>query len=201
MMIKTVYIILPIVTLVVISIAIIGIAIYNNGAERPEVPIQNQTNVSSPVTAFQALKLAEQDPGVASWKASRNDIRVLEITGNCENGRAYLWTIFYVSDKDGIKVEVEEGNVTFSPSERPDMAYPAQRIPDFMIDSDKACSIAGDMAANANHRISGPTIATLSLMPEGATWDVNCQVDEGSYIVRINATSGEVIEKADVKIV
>lgn len=199
-MIKT-YIILPIVTLVVISIAIIGIAIYNNGADQLEVPIQNQTNVSSPVTAFQALKLAEQDPGVANWKASRSDIRVFEITGNCENGKAYVWTILYVSKEDSIKVDVEEGKVTFSPSQRLDMTYPAQRIPDFMIDSDKACSIAGDMAADANHRVLGPAFATLSLTPVGATWDVNCQVDEGSYIVRINATSGEVIEKADVKIV
>ncbi len=193
-MVKTAYAIVA--AGVAIALVILGAAVYVYGSKPQQQPQQPQAD-AGPVTAFEALGIAENNSVVKGWKATRSDARVAELSGVCfDGGRSPHWTIAYYSGADGIEARVDEGKVSTSALGRREMAYPEQRIPAQMIDSDRACSIAAGEAINSSRNIGSQAIARLYLAPAGARWDVSLQAEGGTYVVRMDATTGEVLERA-----
>lgn len=199
---------------VVLVLILIAAVVYNNkapvaGIATPTVQASPQASVSavheaSSVTAFQAVSVAGSSANIASWKSGKADVTLSRLYSSlCTDGLSTAWTAIYDSGNEEIIAKINGNGTTIMSTipRTPDMAH-AQNIQiDGLIDSDKASDIASTAVAGTGMKITGPL--TIELVPSGTgayMWDISYPVDNGFYIVYLDAKSGKITQSTHADI-
>lgn len=192
----------------VVALAVIGAIAYYQGdipGLSANTPFSNKTSSESngTVTALQALSVADKDVNVKNWKDDNKNVSIGQISSDfCTCGLSDTWTITYASDTGEASAHVENGTMRgMTATKTPERLYPVHNTPvNRLIDSTAAFDVAartGIDASDASVNTMAPASTTLAFKASGSPiWDINYQMDGGNYIIRIDASSGSVIESA-----
>jgi hypothetical protein len=157
----------------------------------------NNVKNGSQVTAFNALSVVDSDPSVVEWKSQRTNVSVTDISSEeCEDGLSSTWSITYISDGEQAQLIYDNGAVSsITKSEIPAGALlPPTMVTGSLMDSYTAYGTAIVNLTSMNQTPVGP--ASMELSPgTGNTsfWDVIYPIENGYYLVRLNAADGQVI--------
>ncbi|AFC99006.1 hypothetical protein Mtc_0235 [Methanocella conradii HZ254] len=196
-MVKMAYVIIG--AALVLSLAVIGAAVYLDNDKSPNANTLNNTRNESNgiITALQAYSIAENDSQVRGWKKSARNVSIAQISSDfCDSGLSDTWHLTYSSDTEEASVYIKDGALKGITIEKTaERLYPyAKESIDSLIDSPGAWDIAINVLENESARMDGPASATLTLNAAGkAVWDLNCKTNVAFYIVRIDAKGGDVI--------
>ncbi|WP_174589796.1 hypothetical protein [Methanocella conradii] len=196
-MVKMAYIIIG--AALIISLAIIGAAVYYDGDKSPNANTLNKTGNESngTITALEACSIAENNAKVRSWKEGVRNVSIAQISSDfCDKGLSDTWQLTYASDTEEASVYIKDGAVKGITIEKTtERLYPyAKESINSLIDSPGAWDIAINVLENESASIDGPASATLTLNAAGnPIWDLNCKTNVAFYIVRIDAKGGDVI--------
>jgi hypothetical protein len=151
-----------------------------------------------PVSAFKALSMAEDSSVVREWTSKNSKTSVEGIsTQVCDSGLASSWTIVYVGDSEQAFVEVNDGMVNLTIENGAHSSYVLDT--GNMIDSDKACSIALDALKLEGYSPTGLTSIELGYVEQyKGIWDISYPIGTDYYIVRMDAMTGTIVEKAHI---
>jgi hypothetical protein len=193
----------------VVVLAIIGAVVYYQGdvpgltatASPPPSSDSGLVGSNGTVTALRALSIAESNTNVKTWKAGNKNVSIGQISSDfCTDGLSSTWTITYASDTEEATAHVENMTMAgITVTKSTERLYPVHIVPvDGLIDSAGAFDIASGPRKNVGVRTIGPASAALVFKASGAPiWDINYPLDGGgSYIVRIDASSGSITESA-----
>jgi uncharacterized protein YpmB len=193
-----------IIVVVVLVLLIVGIAVYemgikptpSNGTNTTAIPSlapagnDNMTTSSLPISAFQAVEISGKNNTVAGWS---NNAYVTDITSEiCAQGLSEMWIITYNVGNQQAYVRVSNGvvsdiNTTSGAIQSPKVTTTG------LIDSDKASSIAANVILSADQVTTGPISMEIMAGEQNTPiWDVIYKVQDGYYLVRLNATDGNV---------
>lgn len=202
-MVKMTYVILA--TLAVVVVLIVGLAAFsgalssgNSGSKVVASPMPSlDGNGSVMLTALQALSVANNDSNVTGWKSSQADVYASDIsTEASSNGLSDTWVITYVLGSSQALVGVRNGLVDYVNLSmlKPGSTSSPELETAGVINSDRASGIAASTLSSLGVVAKGP--ASFELYPgekNTSLWDIIYPVNGGYYLVRLNATSGQVI--------
>ncbi|HTX43669.1 MAG TPA: hypothetical protein VMC61_02985, partial [Methanocella sp.] len=145
----------------------------------------------------QALSIAENDAGVAKWKAGVSNVLITGIAADsCEQGLSRIWRVTYsASGGKEATVEVLDGsvkniNTTVTQIPGPGAGLTVQGL----LDSDAASRIAVEEMGKADNAPSGPGSFEVWPGTQGApVWQITYPIEGGYYIFRIDARLGNMI--------
>jgi hypothetical protein len=163
----------------------------------------NTSNVSG-ITALQAVSIASSSIDINNWKTGQTNVTLSRLYSSlCSDGLSPAWTAIYDSDHEEIMTKVNSNGTTIlsTVQRTPDMAHAQNILISGLIDSDKASDIASTAVSGTNMQITGPL--TIELVPSGTgayMWDISYPVDNGIYIVRVDASSGKVTQSTHANI-
>lgn len=148
-----------------------------------------------PGTALGSLNAAVADPAVARWISGRNDVNVTRVSSDfCSEGFSDAWSVVFATRDGQLIAFVDKGVVT----QTVDSTSTAVQGIDLqnVIDSDQVWqSLAADLSASGNEA-PGMVSMTLKMIGGKAYWDVNYQASNGTRIVRIDAQTGTITQRA-----
>src|SRR5271157_33830 len=205
-MVKTEYIIMAVVLVLVIAVA--GAIAFDkdilagfNAANAKATPVPADANtgaISRPISALTTLSIVDSDVKVKAWKAQKTNVSVIDISSeSCIDGLSTTWTITYVSDGEQALVLFDNGaiiNIVKTPLPISARSQPSLAT-DGLIDSDKASDIAAQTMSGLGKTPIG--VVTFELSPgtqNGSVWDVIYRISGGHYLIRLDSSSGNVIE-------
>ena len=170
----------------------------NSGSNATPTPTLSPAgNGSVMLSALQALSIANNDSNVTSWRSSQADVYVSDIsTESSSNGLSDTWVITYILDSSQALVGVRNGLVDYVNLSmlKPGAAPTPELETAGVINSDRASGIAASTLSSMGVTAGGP--ASFELYPgekDTSLWDIIYPDNGGYYLVRLNATSGQVI--------
>jgi hypothetical protein len=203
-MVKMTYVIIA--ALVVVVLLIVGLAAFSGGLSSanggskavtsPE-PSPAASNGTVMLSALQALSVANKDANVTGWRSSQAVVYASDISSeSSSDGLSNTWMITYILDSNQALVGVRNGAVDYVNLSmlKPASATSPELMTAGVIDSDRASSIASGALTSMGVASTGP--ASFELYPgekNTSLWDIIYPVNGGYYLVRLNATSGQVI--------
>ena len=161
-------------------------------------PVGTVAGNATGITAFQAVALAGSSTDIGNWKAGQKNVTLSRLYSSlCTDGLAPTWTVIYDSDRQEIMARVGgNGTTIVSTVQRTtDMAHAQNILINGLSDSDKASAVASTAVSGTSMSITGPL--TMELVPSGTgayIWDISYPVDNGFYIVHVDATSGKITQ-------
>jgi uncharacterized protein YpmB len=202
-MVKKVYAIT--IAVIIIALLIAGIAVYELGINTssdkgtnttatpvPALKSNNVTFLSEPVSAFQAIAIADNNATVAGWISGKNAYLTDVMSEICVQGLSKTWMLTYNVGDQQASVLVSNGAVSDISTTNGAVQSPKITTTS-LLDSDKAINISQTAIEAADQVTTGPV--TMEIMPGAQNtpiWDVTYKVQGGYYLVRLNATDGAI---------
>lgn len=194
--------------LFVVALALYGVSALMPGTSQKATPTpaggqatamppadQPVAGVENVKTAFGSLSLASADQTVRDWLADKTNVYVASITSDfCAAGESDQWTVTYASDKGQYIVFVAGGAIL--------QALDAQSTlqqgidPRTVLDSDQVWQVVADDIAASGGQVPESASMKLALIGGTPCWDVSYQAPDGFRIVRIDAASGTISQRA-----
>jgi len=189
---------------IVASLLLLNNLLSHNGSNIGKTPAVSDNNTTdsntteiggTPGTGLASYAAAIKDPQVLDWTKGKQNVSAVSISTDLSaGGSAQDWKVVLSSDEGQTTFYVENGGVVNMVPIRNDYGTEPAIDTGKVIDSDRAWSIAA-AEVPAGTDLTSPSPMTLKSIGNNTYWDVYFISETQRQIVRIDALTGNVIQK------